>query len=449
MFSLVSRDSARRGLGEGAERTARVLVLAALWVAPSLMFGCGGSGNNGGDAGAGARTGGVPSIQIAAQRLDPPPASWPRVAVDGHGDALVVWERNPGTNSTVAVAALHDGTWQPVRELGSGFAPIPVLRADGSGFVIHSVEEPAGSSYTRWTRLVPYDGSDFGAPLDLADFAWEMDAGVLDDGEAVVIMTGAGVRIYRTGSGAWGSSQEPLPATPAAPVYAPRLARGPNGWIASWYEIAGSSEAIMLARGDGEARNFGDPQPVLNLMPHLGGAFDSCLLQASSRGSTISAIRGSHVIQAALADAGTSQPVLLNDDTAINAPTGPSAGIDASGSGWVLWGRAVADFDWQLLARRFSGDGFRDAVPVDEGSIASTPGLAVRADGTALALWVSVGLFGAVATSDGFGPSAQLLDRGVIDSSHDDALTVVVGPAGHTVAAWLAADGIVATSVIW
>jgi hypothetical protein len=319
----------------------------------------------------------------------------PDVAVDSDGDALAVWERSNGSNLVVQAA------WLP--RAGAPGA-VMNLSADGRDAAEPRVAiDPDGDATAVWTRS---DGAvnrvqavnipALGAPGPVRDVspAGEQTAGprveVERDGDAVVAWIGAGAanKLARV-------ARLPFGGTPTAPrdlsaaggdAEGVELAVDDDGdAVAVWQRSSGAAVTVQAA-----ALRAGSvvPEPAVDLAPDAFGA-DVGVDPSGDATAVWSRSNGANsIVQAARIPLGGA-PLPLGD---LSAPgqdaIGARVAVDRSGGATALWQRFDGANRIVQAARAPAGGRFGAAVSLSRaGADAFVPALAVDPNGEALVVW--------------------------------------------------------------
>jgi hypothetical protein len=331
-------------------------------------------------------------------------AGSPRIAVDGHGDTTVVWERYGGTNRIIIEVAYRPagGSWQApvnVGEVHTEWDPEPWVAVDERGDttvvwndagVIESAYQPAGGS---WGAPVAVSGTDE---------AFVPQAAVDAQGDATVVwMSYNGSKYvvqsaYRPAGGSW---ETPTQLSQA----------GENGGDP---DIALDSSGDTMVVWDGHSGENGTTEVVRAAYRPAGGEWqapaDLSAAGARIEGNGLRVALGAHaeaivtwsnygggydIVQAAYRPVGGAwqAPVNLSENGSNAFPTDLT--FDQEGNAVLVWEREnepewaiQADYrpaggEWQQPASLGDGD---DAVVVLD-----APGDSTAADGDATAVWTS------------------------------------------------------------
>ncbi|MGD1060818.1 MAG: hypothetical protein ABR879_05115 [Methanomassiliicoccales archaeon] len=122
----------------------------------------------------------------------------PRVAVDGNGNAFLVWQRSSEGNSSVCASRLSTGTWSGTKTLSStppGYSGVPMIAASGDGDAMAVWNDGDNISANRFT------GGTWGTAVAIlanSSGIYEPPQIAMDEsGNAVVVWVGGG-GVYAT-----------------------------------------------------------------------------------------------------------------------------------------------------------------------------------------------------------------------------------------------------------
>jgi hypothetical protein len=300
-----------------------------------------------------------------AQTLSPPgtDSREPRVAIDGQGGALVVWERYDGSRSVVDATFVPTGAQAgPLHTLAdsaNAFAPDVAPVGDGQFLVTWSHSDGAGSQ----VRAALWTSSGFGTLQTLSDAgAWAQDPRVAasPDGAAVVAWrrrTDTGFRseaVTRSVAGAFGVRQ--VLSVAGADASGPALAVGPAGeTIAAWRQRSGHVWRVAAAtRAAGGV--FG---PAQDLSASGTGVYGPAVAAGPGGVAAVAWSRsngGAYGVEAATSQAGGP----LGPAQALSSPAesqyGPAVAIGPGGETMVAWYASEAGrFSVQAASRPLAG----------------------------------------------------------------------------------------------
>lgn len=337
-------------------------------------------------------------------------ASSPRIAVDAHGDATVVWERYAGTNRILIQADYRPagGDWQAPVDIGevhTEMAPEPWIAVDSNGdaTAVWNNEGIMQSAYR------PVDGN-WEAPVAISDpEAFAPQAAVDAQGDATAVwMYFDGSRYvvqgaYRPAGGSW---ETPTDLSEPGEV-------GGDPHIA----LDASGDALVVWRGesDGEEvaraafRPAGGSWEAPTNVSAVGEEVHELRVTLDARGDAIAAWAGSthevgahSIVQAAFRRAGGSweAPTALSEGGENANPS--DVVFDQVGNAALLWERSDGTNNVVQAAYRPEGGSWEAPVDLsnsgenatDAEVVLDAPGDASAADGDATAVWVSGGCEG-------------------------------------------------------
>lgn len=370
----------------------------------------------------------------------------PSVAMDGSGNAVVVWSQ-------------HDGAWYSIYGIrfsaGSGWgATSDVEAASGNASNPQVAMDAGGNATAVW-----YSGNVYGNRADAAG-NWD-GAGLLSDAVGLasapsVAMNGAGdamavwhqfdgssdkpyARRYTAGGG-WEAVQ-----TIGAGAANARVAMDASGHaIAVWRQVDGGTYGIFAARytpGVGwsvpQAIDDSASEAVVPDIAMSSGG-DAVVVWSQVDG----AVQGVHA--ARYTPAGGWEPAQVLD-TGTAYATNPQVAMDGSGNAIAVW-RQYDGSRHRIYTRRLAAGGSWDATVQIEspaGSDAWEPFVAQDASGRAIAIWLqwqstTFGVFvNRYTPGSGWGTAELLAD------ATDNAQTprVAIDATGRAIAAWLQSEG--------
>ncbi|RJF96460.1 hypothetical protein D3870_21820 [Noviherbaspirillum cavernae] len=147
-------------------------------------------------------------------------ALFPRIAIDGSGNALAVWQQSDGAQIDIRAnrytVGAGWGTAQLIETGNAGDARLPQIAFDASGNALAVWTQSDGTRYSIWSNRYTA-GSGWGTPqlveTDNADHAFDPQIAIDAGGNALAVWTQSdGTRVnvwanrYTTGKG-WGTAQ--------------------------------------------------------------------------------------------------------------------------------------------------------------------------------------------------------------------------------------------------
>jgi hypothetical protein len=377
----------------------------------------------------------------------------PQVAVDPAGNAVVVWRRYDGANYRIQLrrrtatgvlsavktlsAAGHDANDPQVAVDAHGNAVVVWSRSDGANERIQVLRRTAGGSLSAVQTLSSAGGD-----------AYEPQVAVGGDGSAVVVWeryNGTDNRIQvrrRTAAGALSAVQS-LSAS-GQDAYAAQVAVDPHGRaVVVWYRFDGADNRIQARRRSAA----GSLSAVQTLSPG-GQEASNPQVAIDPDGNAVAAWRrfdgANYRIQVRRRAAGGSLSAVQTLSAAGQDASDPQLGVDRDGRAVVAWYRFDgANFRVEALRRTAAGSLSAVQPLSPAGMSANEPRVALDRDGNALVAWK---LF------DGANFRIQALRRTgsgglseiqTLSTAGQDAANVGLGadPEGNAVVVWARYDG--------
>jgi hypothetical protein len=306
----------------------------------------------------------------APQTLSPAgyQAATPRVAMDGAGDAAIVWSISSGLSSEIQAAqAAPGGVFQTPVAL-SGFtsvASVPQVALDSHGDTLAVWDGWDGANIRIQDALRPAGGS-FGTPQSLSPSGYNADAPQVAfdaggdalavwrfDGSPASTIQGA----YRPAGGDFGFDQT-VSMPSAYPAQVPQVAFDwQSEGVVVWQQDDGIDPRVYASvRAAGPSGTFSmpstlDPGGQEALEPHIAGDGLSATIVSwkTFNGATNST-------QAAVRAAGGSFGAATTVSAAAPQEGVPDVGVDAQGNGIAVWSRANGA-NYLLEAAGYDGAG--------------------------------------------------------------------------------------------
>lgn len=306
-----------------------------------------------------------------AMAIDTQDAIDPHVAVDPNGNAVVVWTRKTFDASHIGIVSntvwarrYVNGAWSLATRISAApvtdntfyaFSPAIATDINGNVLVVWTQDDPATAARSIWSSR--YDGSNWGAPLRLSN-------GTRNTYEARVAAdaTGNFIAVWTQDTNVHN------PANSAGDVI-------PNVWARRY--SAGTWGTVMMIGDAGLATSDGASRPRIAM--NAGG--DAAVAWEQRKSGVVSI--ATNLYRAALW--GTT-PVVV--DTATTSASWPAIALDDAGYAIAVWQQSEGATDNGWASRYDSATGWGN--PVRLGS----PGIDVQnlridmdAAGTALVIW--------------------------------------------------------------
>ena len=331
-------------------------------------------------------------------------ASAPQVAIDAQGNALAVWVQTFSNGLSYLESSRYTGGWAgagSVETDNAGDASDPQIAFDANGNAlvvwtryqskIWSVGRPAGGGWNREVQIEAANPVSIAAKPQIAVNASGNALAVWNENDSSQhIMANR----YTAGSG-WGTAG--AIATNTDSVFPPQIAIDTNGdGLAVWRQITGSQFDIVSNRytpGSGwrTARSITTDKTHDAADPQI--AFDTngnALAVWAQAATNANGIIWTDRYPAAGSDWDTAAPLGTVIPFA-NMQT-PQIAFDANGNALAVWQQYIQGQDKarNIAASRFSAAGTWGTpalIETDDAGDASTPQIAVDANGNALAVW--------------------------------------------------------------
>ena len=348
----------------------------------------------------------------------------PQVAVDGRGNAIVVWSASNGTNfiAQAAVRAVggsfgapqdlsaagRDAAFPQVAVDGRGNAIAVWSRFDGTNFIMQAAARVAASRRRR-RYFTPKRGGSFGAPQDLSaagQDAFNPQVAVDGQGNAIAVwhrfdagtntIVQAAARVaasrrrrrYFTPKqgGGFGAPQD-LSAAGQSASFSEVAVDGQGNAIAVWRRFDGTNFIVQAAvRAAGGS--FGAPQDLSAAGQKAG--FPEVAVDGQGNAIAVwQRFDGTNfIMQAAVRAAGGSFGAPQDLSAAGQTANDPQVAVDGRGNAIAVWSRSNGTNDIVQAAARAAGGSF--GAPQDlsaAGQDAHVPQVAVDGQGNAIAVW--------------------------------------------------------------
>ena len=355
-----------------------------------------------------------PAAALVAQ------AYHPKIAIDGSGNAIVLWQRHDSVRYTI-LASRYDagsGTWgaaMPVMsELGSAYGPNHNIAFDNSGNAIAVWSQSDGVRYSIWANR------------------------------------------YSATSGTWGTAAL-IETDNTAPfgAFAPEIAIDPDGnGIAVWFQHDGTRNNIWANRYSAasatwgaavliETDNAGTAKNPEIAMDHSGNAI---VVWYQSDGTRYNILANRYSTSSAAW--GTAQLIETNDAGAGAYAYSPQIAMDGSGNALVVWYQYDSSMHNNIWANRYSTPsgtwGTAQLIETDNAGGAYNPQIAMDGNGNALAVWaqsdgtrnnISANRFN---TASGTWGVVQLIGTDIARNAYPPR--IAMDNSGNAVAVWFQYD---------
>jgi hypothetical protein len=372
----------------------------------------------------------------------------PRVAVDAAGNAVAVWEQVASNDVVQAAFRAAGGQWTTAQDVspkpGHGASP-PDIALDGAGNAvvvwsdepdashrtILSADRPAASGVWQTPQPVSALGQQYRHPAVAVDPAG--DAVAVWQNEAATLVQAA----VRPAGGAWSAPKDVLSGSGLLGV--PKVAVDPAGnAVAVWLRSNGTNQIV-----EASVRPAGGAWSMPQGLSAGGQDSGQPQLTVDRAGNAIAVWprfddTGHAVVQAAIRPPGGAWSAPKDVSSAGKDSYLPSVAVDGNGNATLVWDRWSGTTSLVQTAVRPAGGAWGPPVDVAPGTQPATPHVALDSAGNAVVVWNrSDGSNYLVQSSrrDGTGTWSQ--PRDVSPSGHNASeQQVAVDPAGNAVAVW-------------
>jgi hypothetical protein len=325
----------------------------------------------------------------------------PKVAVNGQGDAAVVWTEHTGVRADIWYRRYTAGNgWGTPTQLSASnvgqanYAPQVAMNANGDA--VFSWANYDAGDYAVWARYFPANGV-MGAAARI-----ESATGTTGDAKLAIDAAGNATALWSNydslnnsvdlwantySNGTWGAGSIIENSTESVSEYSVTV-NNAGVVLAGWtQQITGSSQGVYVSRYDAgagwsAATTLATTTNSSAYYPQVAADADgnAMIVWGQYDGSTLNAYSSYYV-----AGGAWGAPVL----TALGV--GSKIAFDASGNALAVWGAEVSQFSRVIRASRFTAaDGWGSPVLLTPGAgvYAQYPQFAIDAKGGAMAVWL-------------------------------------------------------------
>ena len=382
----------------------------------------------------------------------------PQLAMNGSGNAVVVWQQSDGTRDHISANRYTPsggwGTATLIETDNTGGAFSPQVAMDGSGNAVAVWTQSDGTRYNIWAnRYTPSGGWGTAALIetDNAGSATLSQVAMDGSGNAIAVWQqsdGTRNNIWAnryTPSGGWGTAT--LIETGNGDATSPQVVMdGSGNAVAVWYQSDGTRNniwanrytpsggwgaAALIETGNGDATS---PQVAID------GSGNAVAVWTQSDGT-----RNNIWANRYTPSGGWGTAALIETDDAGSAFI-PQVAMDGSGNAVAVWTQSDGTRG-NIWANRYTpsgGWGTATLIETDNTGYASDPQVAMDGSGNAVAVWTrSVGIRDKIwenryTPSGGWGTAALI---GTDDAEDAMYPQVAMDGSGNAVAVWTQSDG--------
>ncbi|MFO8050863.1 MAG: hypothetical protein R6V01_04105 [Thermoplasmatota archaeon] len=382
-------------------------------------------------------------------------AGYPDIGTDANGNAIAVWNQNVGSVSQVVTNRYTKGAgWEDAEFLTAGgsssLSPRIAVNGNGNATVVWRYSD--GTSYNMVARNY-FPGIGWGSGHDLETMSTDAQiphVDMNDDGHAIAVWSqGDGTwesiysNVYTPGHG-WGSAE--LVENGGGGAYAPRVAIFPDGdAIAVWYHHDGDRYNIWSNR---YSTSTGWGTEELIETDNTGDAYGS-RIDIDASGNAVAVWRQNdgtiyNVVSnryTAGSGWGTAE-IIESGDGQTQPPI--NIALDNEGNALATWSQWDGS-KYDIISNRYTpGEGWGEEEKIDYGDEqAETSHLDMDATGNAISVWRQYdgGFYSIYANRfiKGSGwKKAELIETRIGSA---DVPRVSVDPSGNAIAVWYQSDG--------
>ncbi len=389
------------------------------------------------------------------------PAQNPQVAMDASGNAVAVWQQSDNFRTNIwANRYTPSGGWGTATLIetdNAGSAQSPQAAVDGSGNAVAVWSQSDGTRYTIRANRYTLSGGWGAATViqsDNAGGAHSPQVALDASGNAVAVWqqsdgTRYNIRANRyTPSGGWGTATV-IESDDAGDAQGPQVAMdGSGNAIAVWYQSDGTRTNIWANRytpsgGWGtaaviETDNAGDAQSPQVAMDGSGNAVALWHQYAGSR---------FHVWANRYTPSGGWGTAALVETDNTGSALSPQVAMRADGSAVAVWYQ-YAGTRTDIWANRFTpsgGWGTATLIETDSAGSALYPQVAMDGSGNAVAVWQQSEGVRSDVWANRYTPAGGWGTPTLVDTDyerHAQYPQVASDPAGNAVAVWHQSDGV-------
>ena len=382
-------------------------------------------------------------------------ASYPDIGTDANGNAIAVWNQNDGSvPQIVANRYTRDKGWEEAEFLtaggfnslspriavnGNGNATVVWRYSDGTRYNVVSRNYFPGTGWDDGDNLESIDGDVQNPQIDMNDDGYAITVWSQDDGTYNSIYA----NVYTPGTG-WGSAE--LVENGDKGAYSPQVVLSPDGeavvvWYQSngaMYDIWANTYSITSGWGVETLIETADDGNSFDPMIDMDGSGNAVAVWRQDDGAIYNVVSNRYTPGSGW---GTAE-IIESGDGQVQPPT--NVAVDDDGNALAVW-RQWDGSKYDIISNRFTpGEVWGDEEEIEDNEgTAETPHIDMDDAGNAVAVWRQYdGGFYSIYTNrfikgSGWG-KAELIETRIGSA---DVPRVSVDPHGNAIAVWYNSDG--------
>ncbi|MDG6226195.1 MAG: hypothetical protein QCI82_11880 [Candidatus Thermoplasmatota archaeon] len=382
-------------------------------------------------------------------------AGYPDIGTDAEGNAIAVWNHNDGSVPQIVANRYTKGVgWEDAEFLTAGgfnsLSPRIAVNGNGNATVVWRYSD--GIRYNVVARnYFPGIGWDTGYDLEtMSGDVQNPQVDMNDDGYAIAVWSqddgtyhSIYANVYTPGTG-WGSAE--LVENGGDGAYAPQVVLSPDGvavvvWYQSngaMYDIWANTYTITAGWGDAELIETYDTGNAFGPMIDMDGSGNAMAVWRQQDGTIYNVVSNRYTSGSGW---GTAE-IIETGDGQVQPPT--NVALDDDGNALATWSQWDGS-KYNIISNRFTpSEGWGEEERIDHGDETSeTSHTAMDAAGNAIAVWRQYdgGFYSIYANrfvkGSGWG-KAELIETRIGSA---DVPRVSVDPSGDAIAVWYHSDG--------
>ena len=382
-------------------------------------------------------------------------ASYPDIGTDANGNAIAVWNQNDGSVPQIVANRYTKGAgWEDAEFLTAGgfnsLSPRIAVNGNGNATVVWRYSD--GTRYNVVSRnYFPGVGWDRGNELEtMSGNVQSLQVDMNDDGYAIAVWSqndgtynSIYANVYTTATG-WGSAE--LVENGDGGAYAPQVVLSTDGEaVVVWYQNNGAmyniwanTYSITSGWGSETLIETEDTGNAFDPMIDMDGSGNAVAVWRQDDGTIYNVVSNLYTSGSGWGTAG----IIESGDGQVQPPT--NVVVDDDGNALAVWHQYDGS-KYDIISNRFTpGGGWGEEEEIEDGEgTAGTTHMDMDATGNAVAVWRQYdGDFYSIYTNrfikgSGWG-KAELIETRIGSA---DVPRVSVDPSGNAIAVWYHSDG--------